>query len=205
MTDRRGGSKKTAFLLILLATLALVLAWAGPAAADEAPAKAAVSIALTTAVQPDGAVMLMAKVTKAAGGVVSNQPVDFYVMTSYFGERPLFISTATTDTAGQAAVRYQPSWSGKQQFSASYEGSAALAAGESSAVMDLKVNLKPYRNAPPEMAEVRRTTGLGALGLALAVWLVMLAVLLRVGLGVATAEAEPVAQPGTAVASTGRQ
>ena len=189
-------------LLLPLLTAALLLA-AGAAPAAGAEAKAPVQVTLTTRTQNDGAVLLEAQLTRPDGSVIGNQEIDFYVRANFFMSGQVHVSSDITDSTGRARTLYRPTWNGQTEFSASFRGDSALAPAAAQAALAIRSLQADYRAAPRDLPGLRQTAGRAAIMAAVAVWVLLAMVFLRVLWVVKRPEPVELPQAATSPASTG--
>lgn len=133
----------------------------------------AASIKVTVNPQSNGSALVVAKFLDAGGKPVTNRPADFFILAKFFGEHPVRIGTATTDTSGSGTVPYQPSWDGQHVFQARLANDTGTPAiGEATA--DLKSVMPKYHSEPTALPGVRASVGVGAGALTLSVWGILL-------------------------------
>ncbi|GEM_PF-6240370 len=192
---------------LVAAALALVfLMLLAPLAAADQPSVAvpAATVSLTTTTAPQGRVLLAAQLTGVDGRPISNQDLLFYVRTSFFGDRMMYLGSSQTDTSGAASIMFEPTWTGTHQFQVSFDGSSGYQPATSDATFDVaRVAPQSRPGEAPGIPSIRWVTGLLGLAATAAVWLVLLSVVLRVGLGVRLHRGSSVARKSGATVPIG--
>ncbi len=128
---------------------------------------------------------LTAVVDSAAGAPVANAVVTFAVHVEEFAGAPLLtVGTATTDAAGVAHVTYQPTWAGPTHFVASAAlGGATVAQGTLTATVTQTDPFAGPVNATRTDGLIGRWTVAVLLALVAAMWIILLALVVRVQQG----------------------
>jgi hypothetical protein len=165
---------------VMLAGIVLAsLANPRPVAAIDPPAQ------LRLEVEPsdDGSFTLRATLTRA-GGVLSQETVEFLELVDFFGERWVPIGSGVTDAAGVASRRYSPTSNGHQELIARYAGADGTVDSDR---FEITVSgADPAIPAEPPVLPVVRAWAfpVGAAVLFL-VWLLLAVILLRAVVGIA--------------------
>lgn len=181
------GSVKWIAMGIAASVAALVLSVAGSALADEAAAPSPVRLAFEEPQAVEGGVSVSVLLTTAAGEPISRQQVDFFVTPDFFGERPMLLRTAITDTKGKATITYVPTWDGGHRLTADFAGNEANQAAEATAMMTVSGLPAVVLVEPGALDALRRWAAPGAVAVAMGVWLLLAWVLFRVGWGISRA------------------
>lgn len=141
------------------------------------------------------------------GEPISRQPVDFFVVPDFFGERALPLGTVLTNTKGRATVSYTPSWPGTHKITVLFLGDAAYTAAETSAVFTISGLAGVAADEPVPLEPIRRWAGPVAVAVTLTVWLILGGILARVTLGIRreAQPEEPLKSLPTSVVAKGRR
>ncbi|MGC8499190.1 MAG: hypothetical protein ACP5OV_06820 [Acidimicrobiales bacterium] len=167
--------------LVVAGTASLALFLGGVAGAAGAG-----SVALSAGRPSQGAgTELTAIVDSGAGTPVANAVVTFSVHVEEFAGAPLLtVGTATTDAAGVANITYQPTWAGPTHFVASAAlGATTVAEGTLTAAVTRTDPFAGPVNATRTDGLIGRWTVAVLLALVVAMWIVLLALVVRVQQG----------------------
>jgi hypothetical protein len=159
------------------AVFIVVAAFSLPAAAASGP-----SVALRASNASGGGVELTAQVAS----VTSPATVDYYVHLEEFSGAPLLlIGSSSTNAAGVASVVYQPTWSGPQNFVATVVTSSGAVLGSTSLTVQA-TKTDPFAGSVESLRPdglIGRWVVVALLTLLLAMWITLLAVVVRVQQG----------------------
>ena len=124
-------------------------------------------------------------VDSAAGAPVANAVVTFSVHVEEFAGAPLLtVGTASTDAAGVAHVTYQPTWAGPTHFAASAAlGATTVAEGSLTAAVTQTDPFAGPVNATRTDGLIGRWAVAVLLALVVVMWVVLLALVVRVQQG----------------------
>lgn len=156
-------------------------------AALPAAASAGVSLALTSGSPASHqGVELTAQVASSTATPVTGLTINFYVHVEEFAGAPLLlVGSGTTNAAGVAAITYQPTWAGTQNFVASaLDNSGSVLASSSLTVQAARSD--PFAGAVQSLRPdglIGRWVVLVLLALVIGVWLTLLALVVRVQQG----------------------
>jgi hypothetical protein len=167
---RRVGAAFGGALILVAVAFALPAAASGP------------SVALRASTPSGGGVALTAQVASVDAPVT----VDYYVHLEEFSGAPLLlIGSSTTNAAGVATDVYQPTWSGPQNFVATVVApSGTVLATTSLTVQAAKTD--PFAGSVQSLRPdglIGRWVVVALLALLLAMWITLLAVIVRVQQG----------------------
>ncbi len=176
---------------VLAAVLAMValglVAGTGPTLADESSETTPVTAIFEQAVaRSDGGISVSVRLASADGEPVAREPVEFFVTPDFLGERPVFIRAAVTNKDGVSSIIYEPTWEGEHRITAHYAGDDTHEPIEATSVLQLSG--LPLTDLPAEehLSPLRRWATPGAIAVVLTVWLILAAVVFRVGWGIWT-------------------
>ena len=93
---------------------------------------------------------------KSDEGPVGGLPVNFYIVTTVFGERLMKVGEALSDASGTVSVVYRPTWTGDHTVVAHFNGAGGYAAAETSFHFDATVAASAYERAEFGLAPLRR-------------------------------------------------
>lgn len=168
---------------------AAVVGWAG--AAQAASPKLSLALTARPAPRHPARVELIAQLARQQGaatgsrsGALEGVTVSFSVHVEEFSGSPLLtLGTATTNRAGQATLTYQPTWVGHQGLVASAASSSgtvlASAATSYTATSAAHLLAGSFEATRPDGAIGKVVVGV-LLALVIAVWIVLVAVVVRV-------------------------
>ncbi len=159
------------------AVILVAVAFALPAAAASGP-----NVVLRASTPSGGGVALTAQVASVA----TPATVDYYVHLEEFAGAPLLlIGSSTTNAAGVATDVYQPTWSGSQNFVATVVApGGTVLASTSLTVQAAKTD--PFAGSVQSLRPdgiIGRWVVVALLTLLLAMWITLLAVIVRVQQG----------------------
>jgi len=178
-----------------------------PALADEAIGEAETRLAFEQPVTRGDTVSLLVRLTADDGQPIARARVEFFVSPDFFGERPVSLQTAITNTDGLASLKYVPTWDGAHKVTALFAGNSDYQPSEVTTVMMVS-------GAGAGSAAVAMAAGGASLGVlrlwaaptvtlgAAIVWLLIAGVLVRVGWGIWRERdlgEDVITLPGTAV------
>lgn len=168
---------------LALVLIACLFPGVGAAAGEPSAQVSAATVSLTATAGPQGRVILNAQVNSSEGRPVSNHKVQFFVQTSFFGQRAVLLGEGITDTTGSATVSFEPTWVGQHQFTASFVGGEGYDPASGEAAFDVSSIRSPQPAEAAGLQLIRQATGLVALLVTAGVWAILLLIVLRVGLG----------------------
>ncbi len=128
--------------------------------------------------EPGKYISIGARLTDAAGKPIGGVMVDFFVITTTFGERPMEVGRAATDSQGVATVGYKPSWAGETRVVARSAGNAQYAAAESKFQFAAVGPDRVHANAEFGLAPIRAIAPVAVFAIVAFVWGVLLVVLI---------------------------
>ncbi|MCL4423619.1 MAG: hypothetical protein M1115_10760 [Actinobacteria bacterium] len=194
-------SSKVALGGWIISSLALaavvVLAWASPAwAGTTTPV---LRLAAEVAPHDPGAVELLATLEQPREPVSSGRvslggvSVSFSVRVEEFSGAPLLaLGTAKTDAAGIAMLTYRPTWTGRQAFVATATNEAGTSLGSATTTFIAKSSPQSFAGTVeavrPDGAIGQAVAGV-LLSIVALIWIVLLAVVVRVNLGLGPSRA----------------
>lgn len=163
----------------------VLVASTGPARADEPSDTSAPSVTFQQPVARDGGrISVAVRLASANGEPVARQPVEFFVTPDFLGERPVFIRAALTNSDGIASVSYEPTWDGEHRITARYAGDDTYQPAEATSVLQLTGVPSIEIPTDEHLSPLRRWAAPGTIAVVLTVWLILAAVILRVGWGI---------------------
>lgn len=177
-----------AVLAVILGALAVLFvhATALPALADDDQQVSLTPIPPVGGETTHESVVLSAQI-ESDGGPVGGMPVNFYIVTTVFGERLMKVGGAVSDSRGTASVVYRPTWTGDHIVVAHFDGAEGYAPAETSFHFDAKVAESAFEPADFGLNPVRRWLPL-AVGVAvLAVWVSLIYALVNTVMGIRSA------------------
>lgn len=170
--------------LILIAVFTLLMPVAVFA---QSTAPLATTLTLEAGPGMDGRVQVKAHLVGSDGKNLGMQTISLRLGTDFFGNRPLRLSNAVTDSAGIATFQYMPSWDGEQQLLASYAGSPGFEKS-SDTITYLASGTTPskllHANEPSPLTPVWRLTALAATVVTLSIWAILVGTLIWVRVGI---------------------
>lgn len=122
--------------------------------------------------QTNGApVKVSANLTDASGAPVGKAMVRFYVQTEFAGTKGLMeIGSAKTDAKGAAAISYKPTFTGKQDITARFEGMGLLGESEQSVQLQVLAAEPAYAVAPRGLEGISDGAPIGILVVITGIW-----------------------------------
>jgi len=93
---------------------------------------------------------------KSDEGPVGGLPVNFYIVTTVFGERLMKVGEALSDASGAVSVVYRPTWTGDHTVVAHFDGVGGYAAAETSFHFDATVAESAYERPEFGLGPIRR-------------------------------------------------
>ncbi|MDO8616388.1 MAG: hypothetical protein Q7T33_11750 [Dehalococcoidia bacterium] len=129
-------------------------------------------------------------------GPVGGLSVNFYIVTTVFGERLMKVGEALSDASGTVSVVYRPTWTGDHTVVAHFDGASGYAAAETSFHFDAQVAESAFEPADFGLNPIRRVLPF-AVGMAvLVVWASLGFALVNTAMGIrSAARAAPVPSP----------
>ena len=165
--------------LLFAAVLGALLALSSPALA--APAAGKLTLQSVAAIgQRQPTVQLTARLLGPDGKPVGSQSIEFFVKSDDFGGVQVSLGTVPTDTGGQAKLLYMPRWTGTLAFTAHLIGDGTLAAPPATSSYLAAAAVPAYHMAPAPLSALRFGVAWAVEALAVAVWVMLAAVLIRV-------------------------
>lgn len=175
--------RAVSFVILAALVLLCIEAAARPALAD---ADRPISL---TPLPPEGgeseheSVVLSAQL-ESDEGPVGGLPVNFYIVTTVFGERLMKVGTAVSDSGGTASVVYRPTWTGDHTVVVHFDGAEGYEPVETSYRFDALVAESAFEPADFGINSVRRWLPV-AVGIAvLAVWISLVYALVNTVMGI---------------------
>lgn len=169
----------------------LVMAWCvgaitSIAVADEAVGERASQLAFQQPTTSGETVSLVVRLTDDEGQPIARAQMEFSVSPDFFGDRPVSLQTAITNTDGLATLKYVPTWDGAHRMTGYFAGNADFQPGEATIVMTVSGaaagGVAIDDGAPLDAVRLWAAPAVTA-GAAI-VWLLIVGVLVRVGWGV---------------------
>ena len=167
---------RAAWSVIILTAMVLCLRAGAPALADDDRPISLIALPPESGETEHESVVLSAQF-KSDEGPVGGLPVNFYIVTTVFGERLMKVGEAISDTTGTVSVVYRPTWTGDHTVVAHFDGAGGYAAAETSFHFDALVaesafepaefGLDPIRRALPFAVGIAVLVVWGSLGFAL--------------------------------------
>jgi Ni/Fe-hydrogenase subunit HybB-like protein len=180
-----------ALLLVALLSVAGVKG-ASPAQADTAPAApvASASGIVLSGIETNGSVQLTALIFGSDGLPLASTPVNFSFATKQFGPKKLFapLGSATSDAKGVAQLvlggdanhSYKPTTKGPQEFAASAASKVEAEPVTSSTTVNVTAAKSAYTPSEPKLlAKVGHTMVYVLFGIVAAIWLTLIAQIIR--------------------------
>ena len=103
-------------------------------------------------------------------GPVGGLPVNFYIVTTVFGERLMKVGEALSDASGTVSVVYRPTWTGDHTVVAHFNGASGYAEAETSFHFDATVAEPAYERPEFGLAPIRRALPFAVGIVVLVVW-----------------------------------
>jgi hypothetical protein len=172
-----------ALVLAALAAL-LVLAPASSTSADESGPSASAALTFDDPEVNEGAIAVSVRLSTPDGQPIAHQPVDFFVTPDFFGERPIPLRSARTDSQGRATITYVPSWEGAHLITARFTGDTEILSADASATLQVGGVVLAEKSSDVPLSPLRALAPTAAAAVTLIVWLVLALVVVRVGWGI---------------------
>jgi sugar lactone lactonase YvrE len=134
-------------IVILVAAVVLCLRTAAaPALADADRPISLIALPPEAGITEHESVVLSAQL-KSDGRPVGGLPVNFYIVTTVFGERLMKVGEALSDASGTVSVVYRPTWTGDHTVVVHFNGAGGYAAAETSVHFDARVAASAFEPA----------------------------------------------------------
>ena len=136
--------------LALAFTALAMVSLASPAAADHQRAR--VTLSATPAAKVEQGYLVSAVCRLVDGKAIGNATVRFYDIVELFGEREMYIGSATTDASGTATLLYLPAQTGTRRIVARFSGGEHVGSVESRMTLEATVAAPAYHAEAPGLA-----------------------------------------------------
>lgn len=166
----------------LIATLALTLALGNVALADHV--KAICEIQVATSAKLEKGYVLNVRLSTADGKPVNQTVVTFYEKVELFGDREMYLGSATTDGQGQTTFTYLPARLGTHEVIARSARKDHFLGAEGRTTFEATVAARAYRADPAPLAAFSAAVPLAVGAVVLGVWALLAFAILGTARGV---------------------
>lgn len=170
---------------VLMVSITALILLGGAASAALPPDGGAVHNLELTA-QDDGGTgtrVLTARLT-SGDEPLGNRPIEFYVTADFLGERPVKLSSVTSDENGYATFTYDPRWQGTHVITAR---SSQHPEAEATLTIEFTGTITPHESKPIGLETIRNVAPKMLPLIVLAVWGLLAFVIFRTVRGMARA------------------
>ncbi|HEX9437268.1 MAG TPA: hypothetical protein VGA16_08950 [Candidatus Limnocylindria bacterium] len=168
--------------IALIATLALTLTFGNVALADHV--KAICEVTATASAKLEKGYVLNVRLRTADGKPVNEATVRFYEKVELFGDREMYIGSATTDGQGDTSFTYLPARLGTHEIVARSARKDHFIGSEGRTTFEATVAARAYRPEPAPLAAFSAAVPFGVGALVLAVWALLAFAILGTARGI---------------------